>query len=241
MTPTFSIVHEEMTFRRLVDGYNLTNALYNYEIYRYGRTTSTWSSDRVMVSRDVSILDFPMKNTNDSKALFFSLDRPSSSLGDSHSRKLQAFEVSLDPGFSGVIGWIRRGRVPSTTTTTESRMLDTKMIAFDPEAKTLLYYGYPGGKFQHKLSRLPSMDRNCVVRCSKHVVTGDLEWSLDGVVIAATCFDYTFGSIMTQLNVETGTAMRFGWSVPDDCELIPYIAVRNGSSCQFSAIELETL
>ena len=76
LTPSFSSSLDESYFRQMVDAYGLTNVLYNYEIYEYGRNTARWSSERSVVSNDASILDFDMQSYPDGKQCRnYSLDR----------------------------------------------------------------------------------------------------------------------------------------------------------------------
>ena len=56
MTPSFKDPKDEASFRRMVDSYNLTNVLYNYEIYEFPAAFVDCNK-RALLSRDCSIFD----------------------------------------------------------------------------------------------------------------------------------------------------------------------------------------
>jgi hypothetical protein len=236
VTPTLSNHKQESTFRRMVDGYNLTNALYNYEIYLYGRSAATCHSGRLMMTHSVSVLDFVMQNDQDYFTPF-RLDRPSSRLGDCHRRNIQAFEISITAGFRGYIGWIPR---ESVSPVTASKLLpsETKLILVRPGVAIFMYCDGDGNS---EVEILDLQYRNdCVIRCSKHADTAELSWHLNGAFVAVTCHDARSDSIAALNDDEAGQSFCFQWSGPhSNYDLVPSVGVQNGN-CQFCAIELET-
>ena len=214
MTPSFSNPSDEIAFRRMVDAYGLTNALYNYEIYKANIDEEdvhyNWNN-RALVSQESSVLEFSMTGTH-----IYSLDRPLLSFGPSHGRKVQSFEVTITENFDGGIGWVRQGR--AATNSMASLVATPMHIAFlrhafgigffFPEKNDTKWHALPG----------PHVHGSCSVRCVKNMHSGELEWYVDGNVVAAS------GS--------------FGWSIPTDVELIPLCGVKSGS-CQFTDVQLE--
>ena len=67
-----------------------------------------------------------------------------------------------------------------------------------------------------------------IVRCTKNVHTTELEWYVDGNLVATTCSP----------TIAVSSPRRIGWSVPDGTEMIPYVDVAEGS-CRVTNIALE--
>ena len=223
MTPSFSNPNDEIAFRRVVDAYDLTNVLYNYEIYLFGKKILTWSN-LSWVSRDVSVLDYSMTATS-MDCNWFSLDRPTLSFGPTHTRKVQSFEVVIDGNYVGYIGWIRRGVV--TAHDSSSFQTQTNRISYSPSQNKM---GFINKKNNLEAQELPgsAVHGSATVRCTKNVLTKELEWYVDGNLVAATC----------RTTIGPSISRRIGWSVPDGTEMIPYFAVEQGT-CRVTKIELE--
>ena len=235
MTPSFrNDSFQEVAFRRLVDSYDLTNVLYNYEIYQYGRNLQTWSN-RTLISHEHSILELTLENST-AKAKYFCLDRPSRNSGDCHSRKIQAFQVTLERSTDASIGWIRRNNVFCNDAQELRR--ETRPIIFSSSERKLHCAGLNGTVVSHAFRNVEFTDES-VIRCRKRQYSGELEWFVDGSLVVSTCRALPFG----QTSLEDSTdppSRRVGWSLIDaDFEMIPYILLASGK-CRFSAIELES-
>ena len=107
-TPYFKDHNDERAFRRMVDSYDLTNVLYNYEIFEHPRIIYTWN-DTWLASRDGSVFSYSMVAGDELR--HFSLDRPMSPTVPCHDRKIRSFEVTLQGDFDGSIGWVHKTKV----------------------------------------------------------------------------------------------------------------------------------
>ena len=224
MTPSFSNPNDDIGFRRMVDAYNLTNVLYNYELYSFGKTHVTWSS-LSWVSRDVSVLEYAMTATSPEEVETFTLDRPTLSVGPSHNRKVQSFEVAIDGNFVGAIGWIRRGVVAAQDDMSFNKQANRIVLL-----PSLNMMGFVNNQYDLETQDLPGIafHGRSNVRCTKNVHSNELEWRLDGNLVASTCSPMATRSFPGLI----------GWSVPDGAEMIPYFRVTEGS-CRVTNIQLE--
>jgi hypothetical protein len=110
MTPSFDNPLNETAFRRMVDGHDLTSVFYNYEIYLIPDSIYVWSNQS-LVTHDCSVLEYPMTTTPQGERQFFSLDRPTLPIGQSHGRKVESFALTVGQAFIGHVGWVRQGIV----------------------------------------------------------------------------------------------------------------------------------
>ncbi|GKY94578.1 hypothetical protein MPSEU_000423400 [Mayamaea pseudoterrestris] len=211
MTPSFASPTDEASFRSMVDAFHLNNLLYNYEVYQLKPDRPFFGADRAtLVSKQSSVLDYVM---NSEKGVAFVLDRPVSTSGDCHARRVQAFEVTflMDSGIK--IGWTRRDiyRTQPINGMGKSISIDSRLAL-------------PG---MHHFSN------TSVIRCSKDIYTGVLTWYVNGKELVSTSHNLKDGAnkIDDVVYVASGIA--------SDSELIPLVVPAKGSACRFSAIELE--
>ena len=212
-TPAFTSQTDEtaLRFRIMVDAYDLTNVLYNYEIYQLKPDRPFFGADRAtLVSKETTVTKYTM---NADKGVAFVLDRPVSTGGDCHSRRVQAFEVTFVKDEGIKVGWTRRDlyRTQPINGMGKSISIDSKLAL-------------PGQHHFHD---------KAVIRCSKDIHTGVLTWYVDGKELVSTSHNLKDGAnkIDDVVYVASGIA--------SDCELIPLIVPARGSACRFSAIELE--
>ena len=230
-TPSFTNPSDEASFRRMVDSYNLTNVVYNYEVFKTGYFISDYNC-RSLVSRNGSILDCPLPDgfEDGREYRMYCLDRPRLKDRTCHGRQVQAFEVALSQLSSCMVGWTRRVQV--FTEDLKPFHADLGWIYFSSSARKLAYYDHEGNcKGSNKL--VDKLDENAIIRCSKNVETRELEFYIDGKVVARTSRTIAKGSFKAVDNV-----VNLGWTCPEECELIPYVQTNSGS-CRFSALELE--
>ncbi|GKY98092.1 hypothetical protein MPSEU_000767100 [Mayamaea pseudoterrestris] len=231
MTPSFTNPLDESQFRRMVDGYGLTTTLYAYDIYEFGRLLLTWNC-RTCLSTECSVMDVLLERdpAPECRARYFCLDRPEGSLGVSHGRKVKAFEVLVGRNSMCHVGWIHRGT-----------FFGNSMMELEAETRDVLFccninrVGYKNGQGRSIDCKLPKLHRDDEFRihCNKRNDTGELEFRIDGVPIVAS------NNILKENQVKhLCFSTLFGWSVPQDYEMIPYLCVTAGV-CRFSDIELE--
>lgn len=223
----------EIAFRRMVDSYHLTNVLYNYEVYEYGRNLHVWSNRR-HVSKNHTIFETELHNEN-VRAKYFCLDRPMRKIGDCHSRKVQAFEVTLNQNTDASVGWIRRCQVLCNDA--QSLRRQSRPVIFSSSDGQLHCASSTGSVVSHVCNHVEFKDYS-VVRCQKHLETGELEWFVDGKLVVSTCRALPFGQASLE-DTDEHRNQLVGWSSMEDTEMIPYILLAAGS-CRFSGIELET-
>ncbi|GKY91981.1 hypothetical protein MPSEU_000169700 [Mayamaea pseudoterrestris] len=232
MTPSFKDPKDELGFRTMVDAFGLTNVCYNYEIYKFGESVQIWNS-RSMISQNGSILDITLENDQiDAPGSIqrVCLDRPKLKFGASHTRQVQAFEVALSGPSLCRIGWIHRE--PIYAVDRPAFLKHIQPMIFDTQMKALRYIGRDGLlKMCNPIAI--TIHENSVFRCGKNIYTDELEFFIDGALVAATNRSLEHGKEELLENV-----CLIGWKVPDDCELIPYVEVSTGS-CKFSNVELE--
>ena len=235
MTPSFSNPCDEIVFRQMVDNYDLTNVLYNYEIYLTGTTVATLHK-RSWVSRENSVLEYAMAASVTTEWQGFCLDRPMLSFNPSHNRKVQGFEVVSDENFEGGIGWSNKGgAVYPNRVVFWPRTADISFTGQDYEARwyiqqcsqVLHQYGQGNGVTWHAVPDLQAHS-SCTVWCVRDIHSDELEWYVNGNLVVAVCIP----------SAKLVHPDRTVWSIPDDVELIPYCHVTNGS-CKFTDIELE--
>jgi hypothetical protein len=229
-TPSFVCREDESSFCRMVDAYNLTNALYCYDIY-YG-------TDRTLMTRNLSVLDFVMTTRDGPYCPIFYLDRPNSRKVGCHGRKLQAYEALTSHDFRGSFGWFRRQRME--TCCGKAMLLDVA------ERRFTIFHEPAGDGTELVLNHMEKINnKGFVIRCSKHVETGTFHFYVDGVLVVRTCSTAQCGNIadVTGSDSELPPVFRVGWSgahSEGEVDMVPMIFIETGS-CQFSAIELEIL
>jgi hypothetical protein len=229
ITPSFADFSQELDFHHMVDSYDLTNVFYNYEINEHGENFLTFNN-HFLLSRNCSIFDCPLENNPPRASRCFFLDIPITNGKQCHARQVQAFEMTFDCLSHCLVGWMRRGRV--FTNDRKTFFARTSRIFFQTTISCLRYYDKDGDN--HTCQSVSNkVGPKSVLRCNKNRVTMELEWYIDGILVAATNRSLSVGDEQMIDNV-----FRLGWSVPEDCELIPYIQVNTGS-CRFSALELE--
>jgi hypothetical protein len=232
MTPSFANPVEETAFRRMVDGYGLTNALYSYELYKFGPTIPRWSC-RTLLSADCSIMNTTLEVKSGVGSTFLSLDRPAGALGDCHGRKVKSFEISVGLNCKFQVGWIRRCIVFKNDVATLDS--ETREIMLCSKGNKLVFKDQQGNAISRALTG-QGANENSRIRCIKRSDTGDLEWHLDDVLVVATCKGISYGRSIRSLD---GRTKLVGWDAPDDFEMVPYMVVCAGS-CRFTDVELET-
>jgi hypothetical protein len=249
VTPSFRSAQEETAFRRMVDSFALTNAVYSYDVYVLGETCSS-RFRRDKVSADQGLLHFVMHGHADESNQEYSLDRPRCKHVDSHERGVQAFEINVfDPANVKVnIGWSNRKFVLARDYSTVDKYNPICVRLKNGNLEFIHVDQYKKLRVLAVL-RSPALNKaSAIVRCSKQLDTGELEWFVDGKLIASTSLanerdQYTYQRDANHspeyFNHIPERVLMVGWSVPDSCELIPYIDVRNGD-CQVASIELET-
>ena len=233
MTPYFNTAIEEFAFRRMVDSFDLTNILYSYEIYQHPNDITEWNNTTI-ISRDCSILDCQLSRAETPdrpRYSLYSLDRPTSTHGACHHRKVQAFEVELCANPVGSIGWMRREK--SFEADVDRFSADLGIITFDTRDKDLAYLDREGHSYATDSVNV-SLAKNSTIRCCKNAQTNDLEWFINGELVASTSQALANGEIDT-----LGDCCRIGWTLPDGWEMIPYVSVAAGTCC-LSALELES-
>jgi hypothetical protein len=211
ITPSFATATDEASFRTMVDAFSLNNLLYNYEVYQLKPDRPFFGADRAtVVSKEKSVPKYVM---NSERGVAFVLDRPVSTSGDCHSRRVQAFEVTFIKDDGIKVGWTRRDiyRTQPINGMGKSISIDSRLAL-------------PGQHHFHDTA---------VIRCSKDIHTGVLTWYVDGKELVSTSHNLKDGAnkIDDVVYVASGIA--------SDSELIPLVVPARGSSCRFSAIELE--
>jgi hypothetical protein len=214
-TPSFSDSRNETAFRfrTMIDAFDMTNVLYNYEIYQLKPDRPFFGADRAtLVSKDSAVTELVLESE---KGSAFVLDRPVRTTGDCHSRRVQAFEITIKKDAGIKIGWTRRD------------IYRTQPINGMGKSMTIDSKSQPPLPGQHRFHD------NAVVRCSKDVHTGVLTWYVDGNELVSTSINLMDGAN------KIGEVVYVASKMPPDCELIPLVVPAKGSSCHFSAIELE--
>ena len=235
MTPSFNDT-SELAFRRMVDSYDLTNVLYNYELYDRTQVLLDWNKRRVL-SQNSSIFDClltPNPDDPDDAIWHYCIDRPSHPrFGACHNRQVQAFEVTMSDTASVdcLIGWQRRYQ--SFTDDPAAHYKATSPIGFVIATRTLCYYDREGRQ-HHTRPLTETICLNATVRCLKNHQTRELEWYVNGAIVVSTSRALDLGESRTGDGI-----YHIGWSALDDCELIPNVEIDAGSWCRISALELK--
>ncbi|GKY91926.1 hypothetical protein MPSEU_000164200 [Mayamaea pseudoterrestris] len=229
MTPKFDSPKDEHSFRRMVDAYGLTNVLYNYEIYQYPTKSLDWNR-KTILSRERDIFGCPLTDNTG-----VSLDRPSHNGKDYHSRRVQAFEVVLDSTPTTtcqcMVGWIRKDPVYTIDENIFCAHTSRVYLYSSSTNTFLVYYDREGKLRSHPVTG--EVANGSVLRCGKNEQSCELEWFLDGslVAVANKALGYGVATVIEDV-------CHLGWSVPDEYEMIPYVHVHAGT-CRFSALELD--
>ena len=153
------------------------------------------------------------------------LDRPSLSVGPSHNRKVQSFEVEIDGNFDGNIGWIRRRVVAVHDEWSFNK--EAIRISFRPRQNEMSFVNKKNALIKQDVPGA-AIHGSANVRCTKNLHTKELEWYVDGNLVATTC---------SPTGKPSNTEL-VGWSVPDGTEMVPFIAVTKGS-CRLTNLALE--
>ena len=230
LTPSFTDPNDEASFRRMVDSYDLTNVLYNYELYTHPTSLLMWNQ-KCLFSRTSSIFESPLSAT----PLDYTIDRATQKQGPCHNRQVQAFDVNVDPRRDCAIGWTCRNQVASDDAVIFYK--SSGRMFFDAEQWTLRYYDREAVLHNSgPLGDAPRGHSEIVIRCCKNRETSEFEWFIGGTLVAATTRELPCNSD-GQLKTDEGVFL-YGWQAPEGCEMIPFVHVFSGS-CRVSCLELE--
>ena len=119
----------------------------------------------------------PRKKHKSDKAVF----KPLLSFGPSHNRSVQYFDVTID-GDDCAIGWIGKGR--DVVNSSRSRKESKTCIVFLPRESKIAVFG-PRIKKKYYTVPAPHVHRSCSVRCVNELHSGELEWYVNGKLVAA--------------------------------------------------------
>ena len=164
------------------------------------------------------------------------LDRLSGLHGDSHTRHVHAFQVTLGKDARLSIGWWRRGKAHRPGASSSSALPATvaSCRAFLSTSKLgMVFVNHLGEAGSCRLDNNLQLKEGTVIRCCKNRTTEYLEWLVDGSLVASTSRQLKYGAVTMD-----GTVIRFGWAAINDCEMIPCVSVEQGA-CRFESIELE--
>ena len=222
MTPIFNDPNSEASFRRMVDGYDLINVLYNYELYRVsGSPLRLW--DKVFVSHHCSIFDFAMEKADNSPTYScYLLGRPEIDLGKCHGRPVQSFEIRVSRNANGHIGWA--GEAAKCLLVLDINAWKVYYTSMAPESSSAV----PSRSCK---SIIEETTDGLSIRCIQQPGTGNFKWYVNGTLVAAT------DSICKGKEDMDGPYLRVGWNAPEGCEMLPMVQVGSGSF-RFSALQL---